>query len=126
MDKYYLQISGREIPLRYTMRELSEMEETIGTMDNFRDLILQGKHRIRNMATAIRIMGNAALEKEGKKAVLTDDWLLDHLDPRQMKTYQIAVLGAFTDGFEMETDGKKTGKRDFVLEELERKKEEGN
>lgn len=124
MEIYHLQISGREIPLRYTMRELSAMEEAIGTMDNFRDLILKGTHRIRNMTTAIRIMGNAALEKEGKKAVLTDDWLLDHFDPRQIKTYQIAVLGAFTDGFQMETESEK--EHDLVLEELERKKDPGN
>ena len=124
MEKYSVTIEDREIHLRYTMRELSAMEETIGTMDNFRELILQGQNRLRNMVAAIRIMGNGALVKEGKKAVLTDDWLLDHLDPRQMKTYQIAVLGAFTDGFQ--TEYKQEGDRDLVLEELERKKEKGN
>ena len=126
MEKYSVTVAGREIPLRYTLRELSAMEEAIGTMDNFRELILQGKHRIRNMAAAIRIMGNAALEKAGKKAVLTDGWLLDHLDPRQMKTYQIAVLGAFTDGFQTEYENQQEQDRDLVLEELERKKDAGN
>ena len=124
MEKYSVVVEDREIPLRYTLRELSAMEEAIGTMDNFRELILQGQNRLRNMVAAIRIMGNGALAKEGKKAVLTDEWLLDHLDPHQMKTYQIAVLGAFTDGFR--TEHKQEGDRDLVLEELERKKEEGN
>ena len=124
MEKYSVKIAGQEIPLRYTLRELSAMEEAIDTMDNFRDLILKGKRRLRNMVTAIRIMGNAALEKEGKNPELTDDWLLDHMDPGQIKAYQIAVLGAFTDGFRMENETQT--ERDLVLEELERKKEKGN
>ncbi len=124
VEKYHLQIAGRDIPLRYTMRELADMEEAIGTMDGFRDLILKGNHRLRNMATAIRIMGNSGLEKAGEKADLTDDWLLDHMDPSKLKGYQIAVLGAFTDGFQMESENEK--ERDLVLEELERKKEPGN
>lgn len=122
--KYTLTIGRREIPLRYTMLELADMEEAIGTMDNFRDLILQGKKRLRNMAAAIRIMGNSGLEHEGKTADLTEDWLLNNMDPGKLKSYQITVLGVFTDGFEMET-GKDTV-RDPVLEEIERKKEPGN
>ena len=124
MEKYSLQIAGREIPLRYTMRELADMEETIGTMDNFRDLMLKGSHRLRNMAAAIRIMGNSGLNKAGETADLTDDWLLDHMDPGKLKGYQIAVLGAFTDGFRMETE--EDQERDLVLEEIERKKGQGN
>lgn len=124
MEKYSLQIAGREIPLRYTMRELADMEEAIGTMDNFRDLMLKGSHRLRNMAAAIRIMGNSGLNKAGETADLTDDWLLDHMDPGKLKGYQIAVLGAFTDGFRMETE--EDQERDLVLEEIERKKEPGN
>ena len=126
MEKYSVKIADVEIPLRYTMRELGDMEEAIGTMDNFRDLILKGKRRVRNMTTAIRVMGNAGLANDGKKPVLTDDWLLDHLDPNQIKTYQIAVLGAFTDGFQMESEVEAKGRRDLVLEEIERKKDGGN
>ena len=124
MEKYSLQIAGREIPLRYTMRELADMEEAIGTMDNFRDLMLKGSHRLRNIVVAIRIMGNSGLNKAGETADLTDDWLLDHMDPGKLKGYQIAVLGAFTDGFRMETE--EDQERDLVLEEIERKKEPGN
>ena len=122
--RYTVKIGGREIPLRYTMRELADMEEAIGTMDNFRDLILKGKHRLHNMTAAIRIMGNSALERDGQTADLTDDWLLDHMDPGKLKGYQIAVLAVFTHGFEMETSQNTV--RDPVLEEIERKKEPGN
>ena len=126
MEKYSVKIAGQEIPLRYTMRELADMEEAIGTMDNFRDLILKGKRRLRNMTTAIRIMGNSGLEKAGEKGDLTDEWLMDHMDPGRIKAYQIAVLGAFTDGFRMESESQQEQDRDLVLEELERKKEKGN
>lgn len=121
---YTITVAGLEIPLRYTMRELADMEEAIGTMDNFRDLILKGKRRLRNMATAIRIMGNSGLEHAGQPSTLTDDWLLDHLDPGKLKAYQIAVLGAFTDGWRMETEEERV--HDVTLEEIERKKEQGS
>ena len=121
---YTIKIGEKEIPLRYTMLELADMEEEIGTMDNFRDLILKGKRRIRNMVAAIRIMGNSGLSHEGKTADLTDEWLLDHLDPDQFKAYQIAVLAAFTAGWKMETEEERV--HDVTLEEIERKKEQGS
>ena len=121
---YSITVGGREIPLRYTMRELADMEEAIGTMDNFRDLILKGKRRLRNMTAAIRVMGNSGLAHSGQTADLTDDWLLDHLEPGRLKGYQIAVLGAFTDGWKMETN--EETERDLVLEEIERKKTAGS
>ena len=121
---YTIKIGEKEIPLRYTMLELADMEEEIGTMDNFRDLILKGKRRIRNMVAAIRIMGNSGLSHEGKAADLTDEWLLDHLDPAQFKAYQIAVLAAFTAGWKMETEEERV--HDVTLEEIERKKEQGS
>lgn len=124
MEKITVEIGGRVIPLKYTMRELADMEEAIGTMDQFRDLILEGRKRLRNITAAIRIMGNAGLKQDGEKDDLTDDWLLDHMDPTQMKAYQIAVLSAFTGGWKMETEEEK--EHDVVLEEIERKKEKGN
>ena len=124
MEKITVEIGGRVIPLKYTMRELADMEEQIGTMDQFRDLILEGRKRLRNMAAAIRIMGNAGLKDAGEEADLTDDKVLDAMDPNKMKTYQIAVLAAFTGGWKMETEEEK--EHDVVLEEIERKKEEGN
>ena len=123
-NKFTVEIGGRVIPLKYTMRELADMEEQIGTMDQFRDLILEGRKRLRNMAAAIRIMGNAGLKDAGEEANLTDDGVLDAMDPNKMKTYQIAVLAAFTGGWKMETEEEK--EHDVVLEEIERKKEPGN
>lgn len=121
---YSVTIGGREIALRYTVRELADMEEQIGTMDAFNELIMKGRRRLRNMAAAIRIMGNSALTHDGKKGDLTDDWLLDNMDASQIKTYQIAILGAFSEAFRMEVEENTV--RDPVLEEIERKKEPGN
>ena len=123
-NKFTVEIGGRVIPLKYTMRELADMEEAIGTMDQFKELILTGRKRLRNTATAIRIMGNAGLKEAGQAADLTDDWLLDNMDTQKIKAYQIAVLGAFTGGWKMETEEEK--EHDVVLEEIERKKEPGN
>ena len=123
-NKFTVEIGGREIPLKYTMRELADMEEQIGTMDQFRDLILEGRKRLRNMAAAIRIMGNAGLKEAGQEPDLTDDGVLDAMDPQKMKAYQISVLAAFTGGWKMETEEEK--EHDVVLEEIERKKEPGN
>ena len=124
MEKITVEIGGRVIPLKYTMRELADMEEQIGTMDQFRDLILEGRKRLRNMASAVRIMGNAGLKDAGEADDLTDDWLLDYMDPGKIKAYQIAVLAAFTSGWKMETEEEK--EHDVVLEEIERKKDAGN
>ena len=123
-NKFTVEIGGRVIPLKYTMRELADMEEQIGIMDQFRDLILEGRKRLRNMAAAIRIMGNAGLKEAGQEPDLTDDKVLDAMDPNKMKTYQIAVLAAFTGGWKMETEEEK--EHDVVLEEIERKKDAGN
>lgn len=124
MEKFTVEIGGRVIPLKYTMPELADMEEAIGTMDQFRDLILTGRKRLRNMATAIRIMGNAGLIEKGEKGDLTDEWVLDNMDTGKVKTYQIQILAAFTGGWKMETEEEK--EHDLVLEEIERKKEPGN
>ena len=121
---YSIKVGGREIPLRFKMPELADMEEAIGTMDNFQELILRGRRRIRNITAAIRIMGNSGLAHAGQTADLTDDWLLDHLETWNLRSYQIAVLGAFTDGWKMETN--EETERDLVLEEIERKKTAGS
>lgn len=121
---YSITVGGREIPLRYKMPELADMEEAIGTMDNFQELILRGRRRIRNITAAIRIMGNSGLAHSGQTADLTDDWLLDHLETWNLRSYQIAVLGAFSEGWKMETN--EETERDLVLEEIERKKTAGS
>ena len=124
MDNITIKIGGREIPLRFRMNQFAQIEEEIGNLGEIKDLILNGKKRIRNCVGVIRIMGNAGLKEEGQEPDLTDDGVLDAMDPNKMKAYQIAVLAAFTGGWKMETEEEK--EHDVVLEEIERKKEPGN
>lgn len=119
-----VKIENREIPMRCTVRELAEIEEQIDTMDKLNDMILKGRRRLRNIASAIRILGNSGLRAGGGKADLTDDWVLDHMDAAQIRTYQIAIMAAVTEAFHMETEEDTV--RDPVLEEIERKKGQGN
>jgi len=119
-----VKIENREIPMRCTVRELAEIEEQIDTMDKLNEMILKGRRRLRNIASAIRILGNSGLRAGGGKADLTDDWVLDHMDASKIRTYQTAIMAAVADAFHMETNEDTV--RDPVLEEIERKKEQGN
>ena len=121
MNKITVKIGGREIPLQFCMPEFADMEEAIGNLSVIDELLLKGKKRIRNTAAAIRIMGNAALKAQGEKPDLTDEWVLNHMEPRLIVTYQSAVMAAINSGMSMETSEEQ--ERDLVLEEIERKKE---
>ena len=122
--KTTVSIGGREIPLQFCMPEFADMEEAIGNLSVIDELLLKGKKRIRNTAAAIRIMGNAALRAAGEKPDLTDEWVLNHMEPRLIVTYQSAVMAAINSGMSMETSEEQ--ERDLVLEEIERKKEQNS
>ena len=119
--KTTVSIGGREIPLQFCMPEFADMEEAIGNLSVIDELLLKGKKRIRNTAAAIRIMGNAALKAQGEKPDLTDEWVLNHMEPRLIVAYQSAVMAAINGGMSMEASEEQ--ERDLVLEEIERKKE---
>ena len=114
-------IGGREIPLVFNMPEFADMEEEIGNLSLVEDLLLKGKKRIRNTAAAIRIMGNAGLRDAGETADLTDEWILNNMQPRMIVSYQSSVMAAINAG--MTTETSEDQERDLVLEEIERKKE---
>jgi hypothetical protein len=119
-----IKIGGREIPLLFEMPQYAELEEAVGILSDTPALFLKGKFRIKNVAAAIRVMGNGGLEAAGERPDLTDEWVLKNMRPAWLRTYQIAILAAITAGMHMETQEEK--ERDLVLEELERKKEPGS
>ena len=119
-----INIGNREIPLMFRMPQFADIEETIGNLSLIDDLLLKGKKRIRNTAVAIRIMGNAALKEEGKTPDLTDDWVINNMEPRRIVEYQTAVMAAINDGMMMESN--EDQERDLVLEEIERKKDQNS
>lgn len=124
MKQASVEIGGRTIPLVFKMPQFADMEEAIGNLSLIEDLLLKGKKRVRNTAAAIRIMGNAGLKEAGGQPDLTDDWVLNQMQPRRIMEYQAAVMAAINAGMSMESTEEK--ERDLVLEEIERKKDQNS
>ena len=124
MEIIRVRLGEREIPLKFTMEEFAEIEETIGNLSLIDEILLQGKQRIRNLATAIRIMGNAGLAGAGEKPDLTDKTVMDLMKPRKLVEYQTAAISAINQGMLVESNEDEV--HDIVLEDIETKKETGN
>lgn len=113
-------IGGRDIPLRYTMRVQLQIEEELGMDFSEINDRLKGKKNTRVVIGLIRLLGNAGLKNAGQAADLTDDWLIDHIKPGFTTTYRIAAMAAVTAGWFMESDqGEK--EQDDVLAEIRKK-----
>ena len=128
MDNITIKIGGREIPLRFRMNQFAQIEEEIGNLGEIKDLILNGKKRIRNCVGVIRIMGNAGLQHAGEKPDLTDEWLMENMDPYNLLAYQTGILACMTRESESEAKNEKdeNTERDMVLEEIQEKKDPVN
>ena len=128
MDNITIKIGGREIPLRFRMNQFAQIEEEIGNLAEIKDLILNGKKRIRNCVGVIRIMGNAGLQHAGKKPDLTDEWLMENMNPYDLLEYQTGILACMTKESESEAKNEKdeNTERDMVLEEIQTKKDPVN
>lgn len=113
-------IGGRDIPLRYTMRVQLEIEEQLGMDFSEINDKLKGKKNTRIVISLIRLMGNAGLKNAGQAADLTDDWLIDHIKPGFTTTYRIAAMAAVTAGWFMESDQDEK-EQDDVLAEIRKK-----
>ncbi len=124
MEPIKIKLGEREIPLRFTMAEFADIEETVGNLSLIDELLLQGKKRIRNTATALRIMGNAGLIASGEKGDLTDKSVMAAMHPRKLVDYQTAAISAINQGMLVESNEDEV--HDLVLEDIERKKENGN
>ena len=114
-------IGGRDIPLRYTMRVQLEIEEQLGMDFSEINDKLKGKKNTRIVISLIRLMGNAGLKNAGQAADLTDDWLIDHIKPGFTTTYRIAAMAAVTAGWFMENEQEKPEEKDDILEEIRKK-----
>ena len=128
MEGIKVTIGEREIPLKFGMDQFADMEEEIGYLGEINELLLKGRKRIRNTVTAIRIMGNAALKKAGEKPDLTNEWLMENMEPAQLSIYQLAVLDCMrkAEKSEAKQEKEENEERDLVLEEIEAKKDPVN
>ncbi|MBQ1791825.1 MAG: gene transfer agent family protein [Oscillospiraceae bacterium] len=124
MENIRVRLGEREIPLKFTMEEFAEIEEAVGNLSLIDEILLKGKQRIRNLATAIRIMGNAGLAGAGEKPDLTDKTVMNLMKPRKLVEYQTAAISAINQGMLVESNEDEV--HDIVLEDIERKKETGN
>ena len=138
-----IKIGGRTIPLMMSSLEMADIQEEIGcTVGQLRDdvfglqvdfetdkitfgIIEDGK-KIKKFATLIRILGNAPLEESGQEPDLTDKWILRHMKPGMIRGYVLCVSAVINLAMKMETGKKQEGPVDEVLEEENRKKEQGN
>ena len=128
MENIKVTIAEREIPLRFRMNEFAQIEEEVGNLAEVKELVLNGKNRIRNTVSIIRIMGNAGLRHAGEAEDLTDEWLMENMDPHALLAYQVAVLGCMTKESESEASQEEdeNRERDLVLEEIQAKKDPVN
>ena len=117
-----VEIGGRSIPLRYTMPVQLQVEEELGI--DFSEITekLKAKKNTRLVISLIRMMGNAGLKHAGKDPDLTDEWLIDHIKPGYTTSYRVAVMGAVTAGWFMETDQGEQ-EQDDILMEIRKKNE---
>ena len=124
MENIKVTIAEREIPLRFRMNEFAQIEEEVGNLAEVKELVLNGKNRIRNTVSIIRIMGNAGLRHAGEAEDLTDEWLMENMDPHALLAYQVAVLGCMTKESESQAQQEEdeNRERDLVLEEIQAKK----
>ena len=72
----------------------------------------------------IRIMGNAGLKAAGQEPDLTDEWLMENMDPHNLMAYQAGILACMTkeSASEAKAEEDENEERDLVLEEIAAKK----
>ena len=139
-----ISIGGRDIPLMLTTYELIAIQEDCGcTIGQLRDHVFGIEHNIetdeytfslptdreklRKFGSLIRILGNAGLEEAGQEPDLTDKWILRHIKPAMIMAYVVVATAVINDAMKMETaQSQESGPVDEVLEEENRKKEQGS
>lgn len=142
-----LKIGEREIPMYLSTAEILDIQEEIGCTvgelwdqvfgyqkdfenDNIDLQIVKGNHfdaeKVKKFAKLIKILGNAGLEEKGENPDLTEKWILRHLKPTWIITYVLAVAAIINHAMALEAKQGKDGPVDEILEEENRKKEQGN
>ena len=129
-------LKGRRIPLLYTTYEMKLIQEEICPLGDFEYRLL-GRNRedeedttlfggvaqLDALAGAIRILGNAGLEAEGKDPELTDKWILRALRPAEMVDAVKTVLEELRKGNASEIPEEpkeQQGPVDVTLEEIKK------
>ena len=116
-----LEINGKEAWLEFDMTSWEEMEETVGLLDDF-DELMEGRQRLQNMRTVAAILSREGA-RLGKGEEMTADWLKENLRPNQVRKLGTAIRVAISDGMAMEAKKGDDQAVDAIMAELEKKEE---
>jgi hypothetical protein len=134
-----VKLKAREIPLSYKVLEMKALQEEIAPIaqltnaimgresDKDKDMSLYDtpKH-LENVAKAVRIMGNAWLRRNGKDQDLTDEMILDIMEPDEVSLAVVACVREINGAAESEIPpAEDEGPVDVTLEELKKKGTKG-
>ena len=135
-------LRGREVPLLYTTQEMLTIQENLGPIDKALKLIMgrnpddetgedkslfAGAGHLKALATAICILGNAALDEAGETPDLTEKKVLRALRPTEIGDSINLIMEAMREGMASEIPDKKPdGPVDVTLEEMNKKKEKAS
>ncbi len=120
-----VRIGGRQLTLVYNIRAQIQIDEELEMdFDALREeLNKRRKPNTKVVVTALRIMGNMGLRLSGAEPDLTDEWIIDHMIPKDLFSYRVAALTALTKGWYMETDDSADKDQDITLIEIRKKNE---
>ena len=120
-----VRIGGRQLTLVYNIRAQIQIDDALEMdFDTLREeLNKRRKPNTKVVVTALRIMGNMGLKMTGKEPDLTDEWIIDHMIPKDLFSYRVAALTALTKGWYMETDDSADKDQDITLIEIRKKNE---
>ena len=118
-----VQICGKTVPLRLTMRGVIQIEEELDMdPDEVRTKLSEPrKKNTKMMITVLRILGNEGLRLKGEEQDLTDEKIMDSITPYERDIYRVGAVAAVTKGIYMETDNSYDEKQDVVLNEILKK-----
>ena len=119
-----LEAGNREITLRYTTRVIAQAEDAYGSMDKLQAAMLGDDKPTLAALDLVAYMANAHERHEGRKAIFTREWLIEHLTPMQVEKAKLMTQHAIMVGMRRDVEEDEDIPIDTVLKEIdeERKK----
>lgn len=112
-------INDRTAELILSMASWEEMEEAVGTLDEFDDL-MTGRQRLRSMRMCAEILAREGA-RQGKGDELPADWLKENMQPAEVRLLGAALRLAITEGMRMQTKQGGDQATDRILAQIEKK-----
>ena len=118
-----VKIGGRDFELAFTLRTMLMMQENIEGFDfNSIDRLVATP---KGMLDVLYILAENGAKLAGHELDVDKEWFAMHIPPttRKMVAIQLAIIGALTDGMNMEAEEDDEAGRevDLVLKEIQKK-----